>query len=121
MSELDALGKTSSCSSTVSDKVRLITYSEYYNMSPYYTSASSSYPNVENITKISSDSDYASWLYCTSSACGSSDGYWWTMGSSFGSHASLVRIAYSVRSDGVLNYRNGYYSFGVRPVVTIVK
>ena len=79
MNELNVLGKTSNCSKQVSDKVRLITYSEYYNMSPHYTSTSSNYPNVGNITKISTTSDYESWLYCNSNKCGNTSGYWWTM------------------------------------------
>ena len=73
MSELNALGKESSCMTQVSDKIRLISHSEYYNMSPKYTSQNANYPNVENITKILSDSDYTSWLYS------SSIGYWWAM------------------------------------------
>ena len=121
MSELNALGKTPSCSKQVSDKVRLISYSEYYNMSPYYTSTSSSYPNVENITKISTTSDYATWLYCSSNACGASNGYWWAMGSSSGASADYVRYARLVNSDGRLLSPYVDKAFGVRPVITIVK
>ena len=57
-SELHALGKENECTNYKSYKVRLISYSEYYNMSPYYTTENSIYPNTENITKISSDSNY---------------------------------------------------------------
>ena len=119
MSELNALGKTQECSKQVSDKVRLISYSEYYNMSTYYTSTSSSYPNVENITKVAGN--YTSWLYCSSYACGSGNGYWWTMGSSSSASAAYVGYAYTVNSDGYLDYYRDMYAYGVRPVITIVK
>ena len=121
MSELNALGKTSNCSKQVSDKVRLITYSEYYNMSPYYTNTDSNYPNVGNITRISTASDYASWLYCRSNTCGNSNGYWWTMGSYSNANAHHVRYARYVYSGGSLYSSFGERVNGVRPVVTIVK
>ena len=115
MSELNTLGKTRKCSKQVSDKIRLISYSEYYNMSPYYTSQNANYPNVENITKISSDSDYSSWLYS------SSINDWWTMGSYSDAGAYHVRSARFVFSSGVLDSNFGGAANGVRPVVTIVK
>ena len=121
MSELNVLGKESSCMTQVSDKVRLISYSEYYNMSPYYTSQDANYPNVENITKILSDSDYSSWLYCNSINCGNARGYWWTMGSCSGANANCVRLARGVRSVGDFYNGSGVDASGVRPVVTIVK
>ena len=121
MSELSELGKTSSCTTQVSDKVRLITISEYYNMTPYYTTTSSDYPNVEKITKISKTSDYASWLYCNSSICGDSSGWWWTMGSYHGGFASSVRKVRNVNSGGALGGNNGPTVHGVRPVITVVK
>ena len=68
MSELTVLGKTRECSKTVSDKVRLISYSEYWNMSPYYSGINSNYPNVEEIKRIKDN--YDTWLYCSSSNCG---------------------------------------------------
>ena len=120
ISELSSLGKVSSCSSKVSDKVRLISRSEYYNMSPYYTSTSSSYPNVENITKISTTSDYASWLYCSSSSCGSSVGnigWWWTMGA----ESYSTPVAHQVYSFGNFGFIGVMVEAGVRPVITIVK
>ena len=49
-------------------------------MSLYYTSQDANYPNVENIKKILSDSDYSSWLYCNSVNCGNARGWWWTIG-----------------------------------------
>ena len=121
MSELTALGKTSSCAKKTSDKVRLISFLEYYNMSPYYSETNSSYPNVENITRISTASDYASWLYCSSNACGSTSGRWWTMGSYSGADVAFVRYARGVYSDGSLFNTYGDNAYGVRPVITIVK
>lgn len=121
MSELNVLGKESLCITQVSDKVRLISESEYYNMSPYYTSQDANYPNVENITKILSDSDYASWLYCSSNVCGNSNGYWWTMGSFSYARVDTVRHARNVTSDGTLRSGYGAFAYGVRPIITIVK
>ena len=120
MSELNASGKTSNCSKQVSDKVRLISDSEYYNMSLYYTSTDSNYPNVENITKAAGA--YKSWLYCNSSPCGNSSGDWWGMRSY--SDAYGPGIVMSVRmlfDDGSLSCISGDYVGGVRPVITIVK
>ena len=122
MSELDAIGKASNCSNQVNDKVRLITYSEYYNMSPFFGNEDSKYPNVENITKATGN--YISWLYCNSNNCwysnGSFSGYWWIM-TSFGD-------PHYVSSVFVVSSRGGFSSsdfdtniFGVRPVITIVK
>ena len=123
MSELKVLGITKACSKQVSDKIRLISQSEFYNMSPYYTSTSSSYPNVENITKVTGD--YKSWLYCSSGACGSTSsnsGTWWTMGSYFGNrHDSYVTWAICIESIGNINSMQSSRRFGVRPVITIVK
>ena len=123
MSELNALGKSSKCSKQVSDKVRLISYSEYYNMTPYYTNIDANYPNVENITRLTKTSDYASWLYCDTISCGSEKykGNWWTMGSYSGADAFHVRIARYVYSVGFLSSYRGEYAFGVRPVITIIK
>ena len=121
MSELNVLGKASNCSKQVSDKVRLISYSEYYNMTPYYTNIDANYPNVENITKISSDGDYASWLYCNSNVCGDRHGYWWTMSSYSGSQVYNVGDARDDYGSGYLSTGLGEYSIGIRPVVTIVK
>ena len=119
MSELNALGKTEECTNQVSDKVRLITYSEYYNMSPLYKITDSTYPNVENITKATGN--YTSWLYCSSTNCGNSKGNWWTMGSYSNASALHVRIARSVQGVGALDYDYGERANGVRPVITIVK
>ena len=121
MSELNVLGKESSCMTQVSDKVRLISNSEYYNMSPKYTSQDANYPNVENIKKILSDSDYSSWLYCDSTSCGNSDGVWWTMGSFSDAYTGYVSFVCDVHGDGGLESLNGEFAFGVRPVITIIK
>ena len=99
MSELNALGKNSSCTTQVSDKVRLISYSEYWNMSPYYESEDNNYPNVgQYIKRLSKTSDYASWLYCSSTNCGSS------------TYMGFLSIYGVVAAP-----------FGVRPVITVVK
>ena len=119
-SEIDKISEAS-CSKTETDYVRLITYSEYWNLSPYYSEKeNASYPNVSGITKLSSESDYANWLYCNSNKCGrSSDGYWWTMASSSHSYSSHVRLARFVHLSGSLNV--GELAFGVRPVITVRK
>ena len=121
MSELNALGKTEECANQVSDKVRLISPSEYWNMSPYYSGTNSSYPNTHSITRLTTSSDYATWLYCNGTSCGNSSGTWWTMGASSSSNASYVTLASYVLSDGRLICSRGENAFGVRPVVTIVK
>ena len=121
-SELHALGKENECTNYKSYKVRLISSSEYYNMSPYYTGEDANYPNVENITRISTASDYASWLYCSSSACGDSGGWWWTMHShSSATFASYVRFSRYVIGNGYFNDNLSESAHGVRPVITIVK
>lgn len=122
MSELNALGKTEECANQVSDKVRLISPSEYWNMSPYYSGTNSSYPNTHSITRLTTSSDYATWLYCNGTSCGNnSSGTWWTMGAFSSSNASYVTLASYVLSDGRLICSRGENAFGVRPVVTIVK
>ena len=121
MSELNVLGKIQECSKQVSDKVRLISYSEYYNMSPFYTNIINNYPNVENITRISSSEEYSSWLYCNSNKCGNSSGTWWTMGSFFYSEINFVRYANFVTAPGFLLNGLGVNSNAVRPVITVVK
>ena len=94
--------------------IRLISYSEYYNMSPYYKSTDSSYPNVENITKVE---NYPSWLYSTDI------GEWWSMRSYSTYDSSNVYGGYSyyIYRGGLIAEYNGSRSFGVRPVITIVK
>ena len=126
ISELEAMGKTSECTSKVSDKVRLITRAEYYNMSPYYTTENSIYPNTENITKISSDSNYTTWLSCRSDLCGDKNhGYWWTMNSFTRKYMSTdATYAYLIGSNEAiesLNYVYSDYRLAVRPVITLIK
>ena len=79
----------------VSDKVRLISYSEY--------------------NKIKADVSDSSWLYS------SSIGLWWTMGSYSDAYAYNVMFARGVNGSGGLNVSAGVNAFGVRPVITIVK
>ena len=117
MSELNALGKIEECTNQVSDKVRLITFSEYWNMSPYYSETSSIYPNTHSITRLTTSSDYATWLYNPSN---SSIGWWWTMGAS-ASAAYYVQFASNVSSSGDMNDNPSEYALGLRPVITIVK
>ena len=119
MSELNALGKSSKCSKQVSDKVRLISYSEYYNMSPYYTNTSSSYPNVENITKLVDN--YDTWLYCPSINCGDSDGWWWTMGAFSDNSNISIAHTWTLNKNGPFHPSFSEYSIAVRPVITVVK
>ena len=110
-----------SCSRYETDYVRLITYSEYWNISPWYSGTDSNYPNVSGITRLSTSGDYAEWLYCQSSKCGNSSGYWWTMASYSGSRSDVVREARNVNSSGNLGINRGEYAYGVRPVITIKK
>ena len=113
-----------SCNSYETDYVRLITNSEYWNLSPYYSKKDSNYPNVSGITRLSTDSDYASWLYCISNKCGASNNYlgrWWTMASYSDSTSLYVRYAHAVYAVGALNSNAGMIEYGVRPVITIKK
>ncbi len=111
ISELDALGLSSSCTTIVKDYVRLITYSEHYNLDPK-NSANPNYPNVNGITRLSVDSDYSDWLYSLSI------GSWWTMGSTTNnniSSAHIVNFAGSLFTDEAEEFHV------VRPVITIKK
>ena len=110
-----------SCYGYETDYVRLITFSEYWNLSPYYSGTNTSYPNVSGITRLSSDSNYAEWLYCQSSKCGNSEGHWWTMGSHSYSNDTFVRNAYYINFLGAFANWRAASMFGVRPVITIKK
>ena len=110
-----------SCNSYETDYVRLMTFLEYFNLSPYYSKADSNYPNISGITRLSSDSNYADWLYCNSNKCGRSDGIWWTMATYSGGYTFRVKESRSVVPTGLLNNFTGDYAFGVRPVITIKK
>ena len=108
------------------DYVRLISYSEYWNLSPYYSGINTNYPNTSEITKLSSDSDYANWLYCDSEKCGTNSndwkkGIWWIMASCSGGNDYHVQNARHVNSAGSLIRSYGANAFGVRPVITIKK
>ena len=106
------------------DYVRLITYSEYWNLSPRYNGSGTnlSYPNVSGIIRLSTSGDYASWLYCNTNKCGDPYGSWWTMASYSYRSSSDVMFSSVVGSNGYLNeYFKGENALGVRPVITIKK
>ena len=119
--EIENINGASCNNGYIEDYVRLISVSEYWNLSPYYSGTNESYPNTKRITKLSSNSDYAIWLYCKSNRCGNSSGYWWTMASSSRNNTNNVRFARGVSSDGYLSNDFGYTASGVRPVITIKK
>ena len=120
--EIDKINGASCNNGYETDYVRLITNSEYFNLSPYYSGTNSNYPNVSGITRLSRDSDYANWLYCDSNKCGRSDGWWWTMASSFTSSYNYVSTSKPVLSSGVLSSSDaGMNPMDVRPVITIKK
>ena len=126
MSELNILGKIQECSNQVSDKVRLISYSEYYNMSPYYDNTSSGdyYPNVgKYISRLSRTSDYQSWFSCSSAYCGNNFGRWWTMGTDKYSSNDGIGVSKSVyiSDDRGNDTMLAVVDNAIRPVITIVK
>ena len=116
MSELNALGKENECTEYKSYEVRLISYSEYYNMSPKYSGTS-----TNSITRLTASSDYATWLYCSSTSCGDQYGVWWTIGSYSSTNAGRVGNARLVNNDGSLGYSYGKIAHGIRPVITVTK
>ena len=120
--EIEKISGASCNNGFETDYVRLITLSEYFNLTPYYSGTNTSLPNVSGITRLSKSSDYYNWLYCNSNKCGRYDGYWWTMASSPSGDSGSVRIAQLVLSSGKLH--SGTYGenvYGVRPVITIKK
>ena len=121
--EVENINGASCSNGYETDYVRIITYSEYWNLSPYYSGTNENYPNVSGITKLSRDTDYADWLYCKSSKCGGTGhaGWWWTMNSYSNSNTYYSVSAYSVISDGHLSNIDGKNTLGVRPVITIKK
>ena len=118
--EIDKISGAS-CNSYETDSVRLITKSEYWNLSPYYSEIDSNFPNASGITRLFTSSDYSDWLYCNSSKCGRSDGIWWMMTSSSSSVSHIVRGVRDVRFDGYMGTNGAENAFGVRPVITIKK
>ena len=117
--EIDKMSEAVCDNGYETDHVRLITYSEYFNLSPYYSGTDSNYPNI---SRLSTTSDYENWLYCNSSKCGRSDGFWCTMSSYFGGgNASYGQYARRVGPGGNLGGNDAEYVFGVRPVITIKK
>ena len=85
-------------------------------MSPQYSGTKSSFPNVENITRLTTSSDYASWLH---------RGDWWTMGAYDGTSADrnmYGTVVFSLGGGEVMMFSNrGASASAVRPVITIVK
>ena len=121
--EIENINGASCSNGYETDYVRLITYSEYWNLSPKYSGTGASYPNESSIARLSTSSDYAEWLYCNTNKCGGTGyaGYWWTMGSYSFSGSGYVMATYVVSSDGSLHNNFGALAFGVRPVITIKK
>ena len=115
--EIENINGASCNNGYIEDYVRLISASEYFNLSPYYNGTDVRYPNILGITRIVSDSD---WLYCDTGKC-SRNGYWWTMASYYDIYSYLVMCAESVSSDGALYNHYGQGPFAVRPVITIKK
>ena len=122
--EIDKISGASCSNGYEADYLRLITPSEYLNLSPYYSNIiDASNPNVSGITRLSSEGDYAEWLYCDSNQCGGTQnvGYWWAMASCYSSSAGTVRSSRNVASSGGRNHSIGEYALGVRPVITVRK
>lgn len=113
------------CKNYVSDYVRLISFSEYVNLTPVNNSyAPHSYsPNPSHIEKLSSDSDYDEWLYCNTSLCGNTYGAWWTMNAVHGAggYYTDIRSAMYINSSGYIGPAFSSAGYGVRPVITIKK
>ena len=128
-SEIDNLG-VACHKGYVSDKVRLITVSEYYNISPYYKDVTLPYtghvvedkydnigkiPKLNLITKVTSND----WL---------DSFFWWTMTAFSGPLSSECRRAYRIvgtNSNFVgemgASYGQGDGGEQIRPVITIIK
>ena len=121
--EINKIGDSSCSNGYETDYVRLMTYLEYWNLSPLYSGPDASYPNVSGITRLSTSSDYADWLYCNSNKCGGTAyaGYLWTLSSTFSSNPESLKTARYIHSNGNLGSNYGEYAFGVRPVITIKK
>ena len=124
--EIDKISGASCNNGYETDYVRLMTYSEYFNLSPYYSEINTNYTNVIEITRLLASSDYANWLYCNSNKCGSNStdwkkGIWWIMNSVSGNNSSNVQISRSISSSGAIRNDYGENIFGVRPVITIRK
>ena len=105
----------------VEDYIRLITYSEFWNLSPNYTGTNDLYPNTSGITRLSSANDYTNWLYCESEDCGDNSQFWWTMQSASCCNSDDVRYAGAVKYNGYILQQVSWQNFGVRPVITIEK
>ena len=122
--EIENISGASCNSGYESDYVRLITYSEYWNLSPSYSGTNQKFPNVTKITRLSANSDSVEWLYCNSGKCGASNiysGNWWTMTSLYHNTYFHVMSLYYINYSGGLSYEYGERVYGVRPVITIRK
>ncbi len=122
--EIENINGASCNKGYIEDYVRLITYSEYWNLSTAFSGTSASYPNVSGITRLSSNSDYANWLYCSSGKCGASNiysGAWWTMTSLPSKTYFHVMSLFYITNGGTFGYEYGERVYGVRPVITIKK
>ena len=126
-SEIEKIDGVSCNNGYETDYVRLITYSEYWNLSPKNSGTNDSYPNVSAITRLSTSGDYRKWLYCRSSECGGTvnvyKGIWWTMQSYFilRNDDYRTRYAYMIYHDGDIISETSDTLYGVRPVITIKK
>lgn len=106
---------SANCATTVNDFVRLMSYSEYYNLSPMFSGTDPKYPNVIGISKLSSSSDYENWL------SSNSIGLWSLMTSYSGNESSHAYRVHGVHPNNGINYNYSYVSRRVRPVITISK
>lgn len=111
--EIEKISGAKCSKSYETDYVRLITYSEYCNLSPANRGTSTSYPNVLGITRLSTSSDYAEWLYSPTLKS------WWTMTSYSGYNYTHYKNSYSVEINGTSGGSYAEYLLGVRPVITI--
>lgn len=126
-SEIDKINATFAespvtCNNYGNYKVRLITTSEYYNMTPYYSTITLPYegtvhygnigkiPLIENITKLSEE--HKSWLYYPS---------WWSMGTYSSSGEQTGIYTRYINNGSLLAGTSAYNHVKVRPVITIKK
>ncbi len=113
--EIDNIAGASCNNDYETDYVRLISMSEYYNISPYYSGTNASYPNVSGITRLSTSSDYNYWLYCSSDdKCGYS---WWLMSNNRYNTTQSFHVNYF----GNAYYADAIAKLRIRPVITIKK
>ena len=111
-----------SCSKYGDYQIRLITASEFYNLSGSYEDISLPYEGViqhGNSGKVAKldgiERQYASWLYSMNIQ------RWWSMSSFANSYDSAAGNARLIDAMGYLRQLDSYNSIGVRPVITILK